>query len=356
MRVFKVIAVAAIAASLVLTDAQAQVLSDSLVPAETPPVAYSGRQYVDSKGCVFIRASIDGAVSWVPRVTPGRKVICGFQPTFAPAAPAAEPSSQVIEAKSNPTPPEAMPAVSAKPKRSSSPKSVARKKPVVASGSPRKSRTVASSATPTCVGNGDVSRKYLKSQNAGLNDCDPKLRAGARVAPRHVYESQLASQSGIYVPDGYKPAWEDDRLNRHRAHQTFQGKARMDRIWTKTIPRRLIVRSAATKINSATSAQYAQVDANRNSTVSSRSSLPQKPARAVSHRYVQAGVFGVPSNAKAAAQRIIKAGLPARMGTMQRGGKTYSLVLAGPFPNQSSLGIALKKVRSLGFGDAFLRK
>jgi hypothetical protein len=56
-------------------------------PAEFPPQGYSGKQYVDSKGCVFIRAGIDGSPTWVPRVTRSREQICNAVPTFANGVP-----------------------------------------------------------------------------------------------------------------------------------------------------------------------------------------------------------------------------------------------------------------------------
>ena len=81
MRLASVLATAAIVVSCGSGIAQAQIKKS--VPAEFPPASYTGRQYVDSTGCVFIRAGVDGAVNWVPRVTRGRQQVCGMQPTLS---------------------------------------------------------------------------------------------------------------------------------------------------------------------------------------------------------------------------------------------------------------------------------
>ncbi|WP_251410289.1 SPOR domain-containing protein [Lutimaribacter degradans] len=63
------------------------------IPANFPPSSYAGKQFVDNRGCIYVRAGIDGNVTWVPRMTRARKHICNAQPTFA-NAPAPEPAAR----------------------------------------------------------------------------------------------------------------------------------------------------------------------------------------------------------------------------------------------------------------------
>lgn len=74
---FKVLAVAGWAAVASVSSVSAQSLSG---PAEMPPAGFKGSQYVDSRGCVFLRAGIGGRVNWVPRISRDRKALCGPSP------------------------------------------------------------------------------------------------------------------------------------------------------------------------------------------------------------------------------------------------------------------------------------
>ena len=55
--------------------------ADLTGPAETPPADYGGQQYVDSKGCLFLRTGPKGREVWTPRVTRNGEPICDHPPS-----------------------------------------------------------------------------------------------------------------------------------------------------------------------------------------------------------------------------------------------------------------------------------
>jgi cell division septation protein DedD len=69
--------------------AQAQSLSRLGGPANLPPSGFDGQQFVDARGCLFMRAGFGANVTWVPRVDRSRNPICGYPPTFDAATLAA---------------------------------------------------------------------------------------------------------------------------------------------------------------------------------------------------------------------------------------------------------------------------
>lgn len=345
--------------------ASAEKMTGNDQPAEFPPSSYSGRQYVDSQGCVFVRAGLAGAVTWVPRVSRSRKKLCGFAPsrtqgTAASTAPVvSEPQIRAAPVVANAR--RAAPA------------------PVAAPVHPAPVRRVVSATPP-------APRIAAQRSTAAANS----LTAPA-VAP-------------VRTPKGYRKAWNDDRLNPNRGKQLLSGALQTALIWTQTVPRHLIDRTSGKDVTATYNylvypyTDYARQkrdlragthvvvknaggqrfivlksrlrsDANgrtvlQKATLSTKSVAPAPVARTVpaqvapraqSGRYVQVGTFGVAANAQRTAARLQGAGLPVRLGHVKRGGKTLQIVMAGPFADAAQMNGALATVRRAGFRDAFVR-
>ena len=109
MRFVGVVTAGMLAAVLGAGFAQARSL-DVNEPAELPSANFKERQYVDSSGCVFIRAGYGGNVTWVPRVGRSGEHVCGYKPSLAPGAPVIAMQAGAAPARpaaSAPTPPSA---------------------------------------------------------------------------------------------------------------------------------------------------------------------------------------------------------------------------------------------------------
>ena len=393
----------------------AQGLSGAALPAEFPPASFKGKQYVDSRGCVYIRAGVDGNVTWIPRLTRAREHICGAQPTFAKAAPAPEPVAKpepkvVVAPKPapKPNPVVAKPVTVAqapKPQpepRAVVPASVPARVPVKTVTAPAPKR-VAPSQMPmptvasTCPGFGASSQyitgsglrcgpqaeppvSYSDTPSVGVSAAPvmpmiPKTRGGmleqAAIAP-------VAPAVQVRIPEGYRPVWKDDRLNPNRGPRSATGQAQMELVWTNTVPRQLIDKRTGRDVTRANpNLVYPYTDlatqqrteamkiiaaprvatkgqTSRRAVISSKSEPFAAPV-VKGKSYVQVGTFGVPRNALNTAERLRASGLPVRMGRYTKSGRQYQIVLAGPFGSAQELNSALQTARQAGFRDAFLR-
>jgi hypothetical protein len=68
---------------------------------------------------------------------------------------------------------------------------------------------------------------------------------------------------------------------------------------------------------------------------------------------IQLGIFSIEANAKRAADRVIKAGSPAAVRKETSNGKPYWSVVAGPVGTPAERDALMKKVKGLGFSDAY---
>lgn len=348
MPVSKVASAAVFALILGGTCANAQVLG-SAQPAEFPPTSYTGKQYVDSKGCVYIRAGVAGNVTWVPRVTRSREPICGMQPTLGNAAQPAAPTNKVAQAPA----PEPAAAPKPKPEPAAAPTKRKAAAPVRQASVPKRmapARVAAPQVTGNCTNLG-ASSQYM--QGEGLR-CGPQAESpvsygsgsGGTVAGYAPGQAAVAVDSGqrpVSIPKGYRPVWKDDRLNPNRGPRTAAGQASMDLVWTQTVPRRLIDRKTGQDVTR----QYQHLNP-------PQMAAAPRPA-AQGGRYVQVGTFGQSANAQRTAAQLQRSGLPVRTARYAKGGRNYQIVMAGPFASAADLNAALATARRAGFGDAFIR-
>ena len=77
---------------------------EPLRPAELPPPDFRGQQYVDSKGCAFVRAGTGGEDLWIPRVSREGKPLCIGAPSGKRAPVAEEGAAPKAPAETASTP------------------------------------------------------------------------------------------------------------------------------------------------------------------------------------------------------------------------------------------------------------
>lgn len=443
----RIVSAAVFAAVAGVTVAQAQTISQIGGPKELPPPGFKGQMYVDSRGCVFLKAGMGGVTNWVPRVSKNRKALCGYPPTMATLGkpvPVAPEMPQVAEA------PAPAPRATGKPMatvaglttppriRATAPKAVdprilhAQPAPVaqqpvrrvvvaqapavaapvvsVPAASAPVARAAMQPALPVVAASGVSGRRIGCYASAPVAQVVALSNGGTAVlctrgdgtlanARAPIYQtvamgdgrrvgaglyppgSRVVSRSGfapdglepaprrvaaveeVPVPQGYKLAWTDDRLNPYRGRGTAQGQAAQDQVWSREVPARLVpgaqpgvryvtVSSKEPKkprVQVSTKSDPAQA-------VAPQTQRRQPAAQAAGGRFfVQIGTFGVPANAEGAKAKLRAAGLPVGTAKLSKGGKAMQIVLAGPFGDAASAQNALRAARGAGFGDAFVR-
>jgi SPOR domain len=350
---------AALALSAGVSVGRAQSIADIGGPAELPPSSFTGQQYVDSRGCVFLRAGLGGRTNWAPRLDASRNVLCGYPPTFgappvavaaAEPEPAPEPTAPVVAAVAAPAPAAAAPARTAQTIVAPATGSTGRRigcytnTPVPV----RVQLTNGGSAVLCTRGDGTLEGArapiYPAGSGVGASLTEPRFAAAQGTGqPAQMAAPATAAAGSVAPPPGYRAAWEDDRLNPNRARGTALGQAQQDQVWTRDVPARLVSQPAAAPSPSGAALS--------SKTEPAAVSAPQ----ATGTFYVQVGTFGVPENAAGARDRLRALGLATARANMTQGGRALTIVLAGPFGTPGEAQAALGAARGAGFGDAFVR-
>ena len=399
-------------AALDLATLSGAALAQLSGPANLPPSSFEGLQFVDARGCLFLRAGFGAQTVWVPMVDEARSQICNMRPSFGgSAAVATAPAPVAPVAAPVAAPPAAKPAMLAAPVVVASAPLVAAPiapavmaAPIVASQAAPTVRNYQGAAlgatTARCTSRAPVLERVVLRNGGTALVCTqgdgtltgwnpPIFAAGAGVGAALGYQTatavnlQGARLAGPLVanaaatpnaaqaatamnaiptpPKGWKLAWRDDRLNPMRGVGTAAGQAQMDARWTREVPANLVTEAPAPVLFAVPPAFAAQPVV-RVSTMSASAPLKAASVRPAAAKaganlalYVQIGSFGVPANAAGAVLRIAALGLPSASGQLEKGRTALQVVYAGPFSDATTAQTALVALRSAGFRDAYIR-
>jgi hypothetical protein len=365
-------------------------------PAEMPPANFQGQQYVDSRGCVFMRAGLSGKITWVARIGRDRRPICN-------AVSMAEAKAR-LDAPELASPPKPQVVVMGQPKAVGKPMAtvasnmqaksqIGLQAPIVVPGLtpaslvaiPAKTATITApyvSRSAHCPAEAPVLERMALRTGGTVLVCtrgdgtatgwlSPGYPSGVggtidTTQGHHVVAQGLVTPNprqntvsaqaqtviagvAIAAPKAektqYVAAWKDGRLNPLRGKGTAQGWAMQAQVWTQKAPAKLVVTKPAKKADGTLRISQSTMSVAQTS---------QAPATKTA-RYVQVGTFGNPNNVANVAGALAAMGLPVAKSRMTKSGRELVIVLAGPFDSPQAAQTALGMAHQAGFGDAFVR-
>ncbi|MDE3121927.1 MAG: SPOR domain-containing protein [Paracoccaceae bacterium] len=276
-------------------------LAEGRQPQERPPASFAGPQYVDSRGCVYMRAGYGSVINWVPRIDDKRQVLCGYKPTFptqmaaasVPAAPQIAPGAPVQHAAL---------ALTVTPAE--------------------QSMKVAPISIPKGYMLGWTDDRLNPLRAVGTKEGEAQMeRIWTNTVPRRLRDvpaPEVSAPAPVAVAQVQRPI---------RPTQVT------DTAYEAPAPRPVA----------------------HLSTSNAPSPVTNQAEAAATGRFVQLGAFAVPANAARAAAELGKMGLPVVQSPSHLGKTPVEVVLAGPFDGRAALQAALVRVHGAGFRDAFAR-
>lgn len=391
------------------------VLAQDFRPAETPPPDFSARQYIDSRGCVFLRDDATGG--WQARVSRDGAPICGYPPTLSargldgkPRLRALDPDSgrspaelleealaktvltnlRPGELASDPTPMQKLPDMGPEPDISTAPGEAVRAALAVV---PDLRRSMGAALQPNrrlcellgydaSAGPGagldpsqgycdslpasDLSRltftRPVGSSRTGSADAGAVRPEAAAVAAKPETPSVAASGPVASKPR-LTPATTDPAMPA-KTDAAKPEKSDAAKPKKKPAPKPAAAgRPESSKADSAPKAPVAGARATKAAAPAPGISRPQPgavpsaPAGVIpaGARYVQVGTYANAANAERTAQALAAMGYAVLRGTDRVGTREVQFIMAGPFNDRQSIVKALDGIRRAGFRDAYPR-
>lgn len=350
------------------------------VPAEVPPESFVARQYVDSTGCAFVRGLNTDAPLWTPRLARDGTVLCGFKPSLPSPEPdvVSTPDIDVV-AKDDSNVGAAV-------------------QPLDGSGVKEEAETVdvteacnvaEADAAPNCAAQDDPSTIFVvkrlpagltvrTSDGGTLTTTEPTFvrvpveAVEATMADQPPPEATVTVSASESVDEVAEPESIDEtapEMLMARAEQSVAPETvetpptpsvqKVDAV--PTLSKSPQVRPEASQVAKVAPTKSTKANAQTRAAVKAKPKPVGKAAKRsvpakLGKRYIQVGIFGVPSNAEKSIARLHALGLPVASQTMTLNGKRVKVVLSGPFETHAQTKAALKQARSAGYKDAFARR
>ena len=359
------------------------VLASSDGPAEIPPASFAARQYVDSTGCAFVRSLNTDAPLWAPRLARDGTVLCGFKPSLPSPEPdvGPAPDTDVVIKDDSDVGAVEQPLDASDVKED---EAVAEALDVAEACD-----AAESTESSNCAAQEDPSTNFVvkrlpagltvrTSDGGTLTTTEPTF---VRV-PVEAVDAEVAEvpEPGVTLPVSVPENMDEvegpesvdeaaPEMQMASAEQTAEPEAlvtppapavqKVDAVPTQS--KRPQLRPEASQVAKVASPESATANAQTDVVVKAK---PQPVMKAATHtmppklgkRYVQVGIFGVPSNAERSIARLHALGLPVASQFMTLNGKRVKVILSGPFETHAQTKAALKQARSAGYKDAFARR
>lgn len=329
-------------------------LALDLRPAESPPDDFAARQYIDSRGCVFLRD--DGQV-WTARLARDGSPICGYPPSSSLRGAEGKPKLRVLdpdlgksradlvsealervvttglregELVSDPRPLERLPDMGPEPH----------------SEAPMDDLRAALRAAPAI--RQQMGRDLKPNRRlCELLGYDATIKAGAESLGHDPTKGYCASLPDI---DLSRLAFERPAkgMKEHSGERAAANPVTPARTGLKALEARK--KPTATPSKPASGRKDApRVGSTGRSEAAAVGMIPPGA------RHVQIGTYAKASNADRAARRATGLGYPVLRGTHQGKSGQVQVILAGPFGSREAIVKALDGLRKAGFRDAYPR-
>lgn len=325
--------------------APAAALAQDLSPAEMPPSDFTARQYIDSRGCVFLR---DDSANWAPRLARDGSPICGYPPTLSVRGIEGRPRLSALDPDAGKTRSELV-------EQALSNAVLTNLRPGELVSDQRELETLPDMGPePASSQPMDQLKAALRAAPAVREGMSRDIKPNRRLCELLGYDGKAVHDDKIGgdPTTGFCGSLPDSDLSRLSFARPV-GSALPSP--SRVAPAVRAERKAAPAPRVATVPAPARKVAAQPVVAVRKPVPPNVPMIPPGARYVQIGTYSNTVNADRAVQRVAGMGYPVLRGRDRAKGAEVQFIMAGPFDSREKIVRALDGLRKAGFRDAYPR-